>query len=307
MATTQKPFTTLQFTGRRFADHGLDLDVVPELTAYRRLVVETAKEIWRRKHPKRVRIPKGFEHSIVIKFYKLEAGSTAVPLFRSFDEKKVASLIPFNLPDEVDFAAELINSTIQAASENKLPPPLLTRTILPIFEEFGKSLKSNEAILLKNPDSKEVAKYTPSVREKILGWRNENYQDLVELSGEIRATDLDGSSFVMRLDNGDKIHGRFSPEQEPTVLDALRNHETSRIRIGGIGEFSEEGNLKQVVQVHDFGVADSGDRAPSALPTLLEAITAISKSVPSEAWKSVPTDLAQELDSYLYGPPKTRG
>jgi hypothetical protein len=34
-----------KFRGPRFEDHGLDVDVLPELIAYKKLLIETAKEI----------------------------------------------------------------------------------------------------------------------------------------------------------------------------------------------------------------------------------------------------------------------
>ena len=44
----------LKFNGPRFDDHGLDVDVLPEIVAYKRLLQETAKDFWRRKHRKRL-------------------------------------------------------------------------------------------------------------------------------------------------------------------------------------------------------------------------------------------------------------
>ena len=38
--------------------------------------------------------------------------------------------------------------------------------------------------------------------------------------------------------------------------------------------------------------------------TLTESLLEISNSVPKEAWKDVPTDLAENVDHYLYGHPK---
>lgn len=50
------PITTQTFNGKRFEDHGLDLDVLPELIAYKTLLVETAKALWRAKNPERQRV-----------------------------------------------------------------------------------------------------------------------------------------------------------------------------------------------------------------------------------------------------------
>ena len=74
MNDNTRDLTTLTFVGPRFDDHGLDLDVLPELIAYKNLLIETAKALWRAQNPDRERLPKGFESSLSIKFYQLTEG-----------------------------------------------------------------------------------------------------------------------------------------------------------------------------------------------------------------------------------------
>ena len=104
-----RDLTTLRFEGPRFDDHGLDLDVLPELMAYKALLVETAKSLWRAQHPDRERLPRGFEASLSIKFYGLTEGSTGVPLKRVIPEDKGNLSL---LEDELDQAADLLENTI---------------------------------------------------------------------------------------------------------------------------------------------------------------------------------------------------
>ena len=52
---------SLRFDGKRFEGHALDVECTQELIAYRNLIVECAKELWRRKNPDRARLPRGFE------------------------------------------------------------------------------------------------------------------------------------------------------------------------------------------------------------------------------------------------------
>ena len=68
MAKKQYELVTHIFKGGRFDDNGLDVDVLPEVIAYKNILVETAKEIWRRKNPDRERLPKNFEDSLTLKF-----------------------------------------------------------------------------------------------------------------------------------------------------------------------------------------------------------------------------------------------
>jgi hypothetical protein len=73
---------TLRFEGRRFELHRLDVECTAELLAYRKLVLECAKELWRRTRPDRVRLPRGFEDGFRLAFDRVEEGSAALPLMR---------------------------------------------------------------------------------------------------------------------------------------------------------------------------------------------------------------------------------
>jgi hypothetical protein len=82
MSDEIRDVTTITFSGPRFDDAGLELDVLAELLAYRKLLIGTAKELWRTENRERQRLPKGFEESIRLKFYAIESGSAVVPIKR---------------------------------------------------------------------------------------------------------------------------------------------------------------------------------------------------------------------------------
>src|SRR3954465_11809559 len=103
----------LRFKGPRFEDHGLDVDVLPEIIAYKRLLQETAKELWRRKHPRRQRLPKNFDADLSLKFFGLKRGSTSVPLERA-KPMTATPLLPFE--DELEEAVALLECSIQLAA-----------------------------------------------------------------------------------------------------------------------------------------------------------------------------------------------
>jgi hypothetical protein len=71
---------TLRFDGERFNGHALDVECTQELIAYRNLVLECAKSLWRVKYPNRSNLPKGFEKGFRLQFNRLEDGSALVPL-----------------------------------------------------------------------------------------------------------------------------------------------------------------------------------------------------------------------------------
>ena len=137
MLKKQYKLVTHTFRGDRFDDHGLDVDVLPELIAYKTILVETAKELWRRNHPDRQRLPKNFEDSLSLKFYEIIPGSAAVPLMREIELQE--GLLPFEpLPDELDEAVVLVSDSIESVSKDKPLPQTFPKNIIPLFSEYGK-------------------------------------------------------------------------------------------------------------------------------------------------------------------------
>jgi hypothetical protein len=291
-----KHVAALRFDGPRFKDHGLDVDVLPEIIAYKKLLQETAKEIWRRQNPDRIRLPKNFDADINLKFYGLEKGSTVVPLMR---EQHLRQL-PF-FDHELDQAAQLLEQTIQAAGQQESIPAQLPRTIIPLFDELGKTLREDEIMFVSAGARSQGARFDRTVKERILAWGASTYLDEVDLTGEMRATDLDGARFTLRLPDGTKVIGRFKPENEAVILEALSEHSSRRIRIKGTGEFvPEDGTLKQIVNVEWLDVL--GAELPSQERTpIWERLALLSANTPEEAWDDVPTDLAENVDQYLHG------
>lgn len=124
MATDIKiDLASLRFDGKRFEGHALDVECTQELIAYRNLVVECAKELWRQKNPERVRLPRGFEEGFRLQFDRLKEGSTVVPLQRVRVEDQ--SELDWGNLDEFDEAADLIDAAITAANEEALLPERL--------------------------------------------------------------------------------------------------------------------------------------------------------------------------------------
>jgi hypothetical protein len=294
-----KQITVLRFNGPRFEDHGLDVDVLSEIVAYKRLLQETAKEIWRRNNPERVRLPKKFEAEITLKFFSLQPGSTGVPLMRELPFTNLLQWMPIR--DELDEAAILLEDAIRAAGERGGIPSQLPRNIIPLFEELGKTLRDDEFLLVSAGTRETTARYDSPVKERILAWATSSYTDLVDLTGEVRATDLDGLKFILRLQDGRKVTGRFKPDQETVVLEALGEHFSRRMRVIGVGQFApEDGSLRQIVNVERIELLGPESASGTDIP-IWERLASIGAAVPGDTWNAVPTDLSTNVDDYLYG------
>jgi hypothetical protein len=60
----KSPFVSLIFKGPRFGEAAMPLETLPELAAYRELIIETAKALFQARNSTRQRPPKGFESGL---------------------------------------------------------------------------------------------------------------------------------------------------------------------------------------------------------------------------------------------------
>jgi hypothetical protein len=305
---TRYPITTQKFNGARFEDHGLDLDVLQELIAYKALLIETAKSLWRAKNPNRQRLKKNFEESVRLKFYELEPGSVAVPIEREYE--LADSTLPFaHPPDELDEAAGLIDQAIRAGAEDRMLPQEFPKNVIPLFESLGKSIREDESIEFLPPRERggTSAVYTHVVRSRLLARMVDEYSDRVKVTGEVRRASIDGNRFAVRQDDGITIEGKFQPEQEAQITEALHEHSSCRVEVSGKGTFGADGILKRIDEVDALVVRrlDEISYDPSARP-IWEIVEELGKSIPDTEWEKLPLDASVNLDRYLYSDQETQ-
>jgi hypothetical protein len=304
MTKVQRQLVMHTFKGKRFDDHGLDLDVLPDLFAYKQLLVETAKALWRRNHPNRERLPKNFEDALSLKFFTIEEGSAAVPIMREYENEEQADFWKTQPADELDTAVELVNAAIVAADNNQPLPEELPRNIIPLFSDYGKGLREDESVELKSERSRTAANYTRNSQRELLARVMTVYTDVVDYTGEVRVVDL-GGTFTLKLDNGSKIPGRFSADQEAVVLEALQEHTSRRLHVTGIAEFQPSGEIKSIIKVKELTIQSAGELVFDAKARpVWEVVAQLGATIPVSEWAKVPADAARNVEHYLYGVPK---
>ena len=299
MSTLTIPLASLRFDGERFADHALDVDCVGELAAYKRLVMECAKELWRRAHPDYERLPKGFEERLTLRFAEVTPGSTVVPLRRVVVQEQ--PLLDFD--DEFDQAAALIDEAIVAADGDELLPTALPRNVIPLFRDFGRSLFESETLFVQSRHCAAAAPYTAKARQRLAEWTEATYEDVVDATGEVNMANVRGGAFEITLLAGQQaVKGKFTEVQEAEVLAALQSHATTRLRVQGVGEFSQsDRQLRKLLRVDFVAAATTTEPAfVEGIKPIWETLAELGASVPDDVWNKVPTDLAQRLDHYLY-------
>ena len=115
----------------------------------KKILVETAKEEWKRRNPGRERLPKGFEENIHLGIRDIHEGSCIVPVERFVELKDEDTLFKLEyVQDEVDEAARIIDATLIAARDDSPFPDCLPARVIPMFEEWGRTLAPDEGIIL---------------------------------------------------------------------------------------------------------------------------------------------------------------
>lgn len=294
---------TLRFDGARFAGHALDVECTQELIAYRNLVLECAKSLWRAKCPNRVNLPKGFEKGFRLQFTRIEDGSARVPLQRVRIGGEQGEL---ELSDEFNEAVTLIDQAIAAANADELLPGGLPANVIPLFRDFGKTLREDEVLFTRARGSSVEAPYTAKARQRLAAWVDATYEDVVDVAGEVRMANVGPGRFALQVETGGNqclIEGKYSASDEVKVLDALHEHRTARLRVRGVGEFSTVDRLlKRFARVDavDLVGRDAAEYDDSA-PPIWEQLIAIGRSAPEGAWDCVPSDLSVRIDEVVYG------
>jgi hypothetical protein len=291
---------SLRFDGKRFEGHALDVECTQELVAYRTLILECAKELWRRRNPGRVRLPKGFEDGFRVQFDRIEDGSAVVPLRRV----REAAQAELDLGDEFDEAAGLVDAAIAAADRDDLLPEQMPSNVIPLFAGFGRTLHDDEVLFTRARGSNSEAAYTPKARAALAQWVGPTYEDKVNLVGEVRMANLGPGAFRLQvMDTGAQVEGRFDATQEALVLDALKNHRNVRLCVTGTAEFStRDRQIKRLVQVDEVRLAPAtAGSFDESVPPIWEQLAKIGMEAPAGTWDAVPADLSQRIDEVVYG------
>ncbi len=303
MNPERKILTTLSFKGPSFEDHGIELNVLTELIQYKRILIETAKELWRKRHPERERLPKGFEEIVRIKFYEICASSAAIPLYREIEYKDNQILFDFEAEDELFDAANLIESGFDSINSDDPLPAEFPKNVVPLFDNFGKTLRKDDYIQSQSSKRDKPANYSQNTRSRLINLVDHDYEDVVDIVGEIRLADLDGLNFAIRMDDGSKIIGKFNQEHEPLIIEALRNHEMCRLHLKGLADFSlKDAVIKKIVRIDQIEIKPiEREELDLATKPLWEVVSEIGAEIEQEDWDRFPSDFSKNVDLYLYG------
>lgn len=270
---SSSPFVTLIFRGKRFDEARMPLEALPELAAYRELVLAIAKALHQAEHPDRQRLPKGFEASFRLVLQRVEPGSAIPIVSRVVEPPTMGALFP--TPDYFERARDLVQDVVAAAGKNTALPAGLSSDVLARFNSFGRTLGDDESIIVAQPGTREGAAYDRAVRRRLVLQAQGTYEDEVDLVGEVRSADKDAESFALRTADGRKLSVRTPPHFLPQAFRSMQDEVIVRVR--GIGLYDAESTLLKVTMATDVSPAEEGEEqtrpgCPTPVETQLESL-----------------------------------
>lgn len=286
----------LSFGGQRFAGHAFPLASGPELAVFEELVRETARWLYHLEHPDASRVPNHFDDLLALRFRSVEEGSAVLPL-----EPVSASAGPLGFAEGLSYlerSVALITHATNAANAGDPLPPSFPRSALSVFDSFGKSLADDEWIGITSRQG-DSCRYTSVTRQRFLDTAATSYDDTADVVGYVTAADVRRHQFTLTLlPDRPQVTVPFTDEQEPLILDALRRHREQRIRVVGRGSFTPSGALQRIILVDSV---TAGEQTASEQAPIWDILLSMASEVPEEESAKLPSDLAEDLDHYLYG------
>ncbi|MBN8800438.1 MAG: hypothetical protein ABS96_30325 [Lysobacteraceae bacterium SCN 69-123] len=240
-------FLCARFAGGRFDSHAIPFDVLPDLAAYRSLLVEVAKMLFKRRHNNRVRVPKGFEDSFQIGLVRVEGGHSAVAVGVRLPPRQPAPQGDLGFPayEEFEEAKTYVDDLIRRVQTTGEIPDDFPTELAGRFNPFGQSLQPDEYIEL-GYDTPNPVRYDTFIRKRIVLSREKTYENAVNAvftlnggvanTGTIHVLDETGSPFD------------FRPLSEFEFQKAY-TRPTQRVRLIGTGLYDRSERLRRLLDV----------------------------------------------------------
>lgn len=250
----------LRYVGARFEGHRLPLDVLPDLSAFRDLLVSYVKAEWRAAHTERERLPKGFEKSIAFDLVGIKDGS-AVPQL-DWDRTTAQLLLP-DFKDELEVLVEEAYAKVLKLIDGANGPVEsveLTSENIRALNRFGSGLLPDERIEFLNSHGADGnVVYLDTYRRKRLITRGrDSYQTRFENIGKLLGSEIDplgiaGTITVLTSEYG-KIDVPVSPER---VRDDFDGNIEADVQFRLMIELGSDDGFRGVVEVFDVDVIDA--------------------------------------------------
>jgi hypothetical protein len=239
----------------RFAGAKLPVELLPDLPAFRELLVAFAKETWKRTHVDKSRVPKGFDRSLAFDLTHIEEGS-AVPCLR-WDRRSAQESIPGFSDEfsdiifpEVSRIAKLFSDAAKGVFPNALPCECIKH-----LNKFGAGLRQNERIeFIGQLDEEGKLIYVDSLRRKQLMTNiRSTYEKRIDGTGKLTAVSRkndEHGQITVQTDN----YGTLSIFIEPERVKEFDGHIDEIVQYDIQVTLDSSDIVQGVIEVHDLGL-----------------------------------------------------
>lgn len=252
-------FARVRFSGGRFDSHTIPLEVLPDLAAYKRLLVEVAKMLFKKNNGNRVRVPKGFEESFQIGLKRIEGGQSAVAemprIYPGITSNQPQTKLQFPANEdqysdekyaEFDEARKYIDDLIEHVGKIGNVPSDFPVELAGFFNPFGQNLRTDEFAEFGFGTNK-IVRYDTFIRKKIVLSREKTYENSVDSlfilnggvidTGVVHVLDRDGNAFD------------FRPSTEFEFSKAYTRARNT-VRLVGTGLYDKTERLRRLLEVN---------------------------------------------------------
>ena len=250
----------LRYVGARFEGHRLPLDVLPDLSAFRDLLVSYVKAEWRAAHAERERLPKGFEKSIAFDLVGIKDGS-AVPQLE-WDRDTAQLLLP-DFKDELEMLVEESYAKVLHLIDGANGPVGamdLTSENIRALNRFGSSLLPDEKIeFLNSVGADGNVVYLDIYRRKQLITRGrDSYQTRFEEIGKLLGSEIDPLGTVGTIAINTSEYGTINvPVSPERVRNDFDGYIEADVQFRLMIELGSDDTFRRVVEVYDVDVIDA--------------------------------------------------
>lgn len=247
----------LRYVGERFAGARLPVNVLPDLQAFRDLLVSFAKDEWKNRHPDRQRVPKGFDASLSFDLTMIEDGS-AVPNIVWNRDSAQANLPGFEdeLAAVVDAAHADVVELFEVAGGDD-PIGELNPEKVRALDKFGASLKEGERIELGASTAGNVVYLDVARRKRLITSVRETYNTRLTGVGKLASNSVYGH-IIIRSETGQDVSVPIDPEE---ILEDFDGSLDQDVQYDILVELDRADAVRRVLEVYDVAVVDASIEA----------------------------------------------
>lgn len=254
------PKLSPKFEGPRFGKHTIPIELLDDLIAYRDLIKDVAKGLFRKEHPERRRVPSAFEQLFRLAISDVKNGSAVAELVPdisdSDDEAEILQYAPY-----LTSASAIVHETIRSTETPQGGVPVdFPFHLLSKFQKIGRNLKPGEVIDFGFGTAK-PAKYNQDVRQTLVLLSGKEVERDVDVIGKVVGIHNEPEDRVdVKLEDGRTVSGPYSSEHEDMFISGYKQKETHWIRIRGSGTWNRQNRLARFTNIADVDVINEDDR-----------------------------------------------